>query len=410
MHSSSLRDCKAWESEGLLLSTSSNEACKMYDAALTQYVSWCNDKSLGGLEGCISKMQAADPSFVMGHVIANGLELIGTGRSVLLDKGLASAVQKTVELSKTQAVTEREQLHALAVEMFAKGYLKGMYAFGLVETNLYDRAEKMAEEGLSLNPGDAWSVHSIAHVHEMRAEVERGLKFMEQTENNWKGCDMLACHNYWHWALYHIEKGEYEAALTIFDNQISQSLHSSGAMLDMVDACSMLYRLQMEGVNVGDRWKEVVKVTKPHAEDHVLVFNDLHFLMSSLGAKEEETTRRVMVSLQEHVKAPGENYQHALGQDLGLPMCEALVEFDNGNYSRTVELLHPIRYQMKGIGGSDAQRDIFSQLLIHAALKSEDKSHQKLARGLLVERDAFRPNSPLTDRLIRRATAMHGLG
>ncbi|MGH0161423.1 UNVERIFIED_CONTAM: hypothetical protein FKN15_076552 [Acipenser sinensis] len=169
------------------------------------------------------------------------------------------------------------------------GYLKGMYAFGLVETNLYDRAEKMAEEGLSLNPGDAWSVHSIAHVHEMRAEVERGLKFMEQTENNWK---------------------------------ISQSLHSSGAMLD---ACSMLYRLQMEGVNVGDRWKEVVKVTKPHAEDHVLVFNDLHFLMSSLGAKEEETTRRVMVSLQEHVKAPGENYQHALGQDLGLPMCEALV-------------------------------------------------------------------------------------
>ncbi|KAK6482416.1 tetratricopeptide repeat protein 38 [Huso huso] len=468
MHSSSLRDCKAWQSEGLLLSTSSNEACKMYDAALTQYVSWCNDKSLGGLEGCISKMQAADPSFVMGHVIANGLELIGTGRSVLLDKGLASAVQKTVELSKTQAVTEREQLHALAVEMFAKGcfpkacnlwetilqdyptdmlalkfahdsyfymgyqpqmrdcvarvlphwkphmplygYLKGMYAFGLVETNLYDRAEKMAEEGLSLNPGDAWSVHSIAHVHEMRAEVERGLKFMEQTENNWKGCDMLACHNYWHWALYHIEKGEYEAALTIFDNQISQSLHSSGAMLDMVDACSMLYRLQMEGVNVGDRWKEVVKVTKPHAEDHVLVFNDLHFLMSSLGAKEEETTRRVMVSLQEHVKAPGENYQHALGQDLGLPMCEALVEFDNGNYSRTVELLHPIRYQMKGIGGSDAQRDIFSQLLIHAALKSEDKSHQKLARGLLVERDAFRPNSPLTDRLIRRATAMHGLG
>ncbi|MGH0149184.1 UNVERIFIED_CONTAM: hypothetical protein FKN15_032704 [Acipenser sinensis] len=245
-------------------------------------------------------------------------------------------------------------------------YLKGMYAFGLVETNLYDRAEKMAEEGLSLNPGDAWSVHSIAHVHEMRAEVERGLKFMEQTENNWKG--------------------EYEAALTIFDNQISQSLHSSGAMLD---ACSMLYRLQMEGVNVGDRWKEVIKVTKPYAEDHVLVFNDLHFLMSSVGAKEEETTRRVMVSLQECVKAPGENYQHALGQDLGLPMCEALVEFDNGNYSRTVELLQPIQYQMKGIGGSDTQRDIFSQLLIHAALKSEDKSHQKLARSVSTLLDIF---------------------
>lgn len=36
-------------------------------------------------------------------------------------------------------------------------------------------------------------------------------------------------------------------------------------------------------------------------------------------------------------------------------MCQALVEYDQGNYSRAVELLHPVRYRVTEIGGSDAQ-------------------------------------------------------
>ncbi|XP_016130136.1 tetratricopeptide repeat protein 38-like [Sinocyclocheilus grahami] len=85
-------------------------------------------------------------------------------------------------------------------------YLKGMYSFGLLETHLYDEAEKMAKEALALTPEDGWSVHAVAHVHEMKAEMDKGLKFMASTEKDWMVCDMLACHNYWHWALYHIEK------------------------------------------------------------------------------------------------------------------------------------------------------------------------------------------------------------
>uniref|UniRef100_D6RH59 Tetratricopeptide repeat domain 38 n=1 Tax=Mus musculus TaxID=10090 RepID=D6RH59_MOUSE len=59
----SLRDCQAWKNAGLPLSTTSNEACKLFDATLTQYVKWTNDKSLGGIEGCLSKLRAADPTF-----------------------------------------------------------------------------------------------------------------------------------------------------------------------------------------------------------------------------------------------------------------------------------------------------------------------------------------------------------
>ncbi|KAG8142743.1 hypothetical protein E2320_005949 [Naja naja] len=342
-----LRDCKAWQDAGLLLSTTSNDACKLFDAALTQYVTWTNDQSLGGLEGTLSKLQVADPNFVMGNVIANGLVLIGTGSSVRLDKKLDDAIKNMVSLSHSQPLSEREKMHVSAVELFApcdtweeilqsnptdmlalkfahdgyfymgsqtqmrdsiarvyrhwtpdiplSSYIKGMYAFGLVETNFYDRAEKLAYQALAINQRDAWSVHALAHVNEMKADLNSGLAFMKQTENNWKDSDMLACHNYWHWALHFIEKGDYEAALTIYDTHIAPSLQQSGTMLDVVDNCSMLYRLELE------------------------------------GAQDEETSNELLTTLQD------------------------------------------------------------------------------LVQWLLIERDEFRPNSPLTERLIRKSVALHAL-
>uniref|UniRef100_A0A3P9QAM7 Tetratricopeptide repeat protein 38 n=2 Tax=Poecilia reticulata TaxID=8081 RepID=A0A3P9QAM7_POERE len=121
MIASSFRDCQAWKDEALPLSTSSNEASKLYDAILTQYVKWRNDETLGGIEGCISAIQTADPNFVMGHVISTGLELIATTSSPRLDERLASAVRRTVELASSQDISPREKLHAKAVELFSRG-------------------------------------------------------------------------------------------------------------------------------------------------------------------------------------------------------------------------------------------------------------------------------------------------
>ncbi|XP_075066433.1 tetratricopeptide repeat protein 38 [Mixophyes fleayi] len=467
MTSVCLRDCKAWQDAGMTLSTTSNEACKLFDATMFQYVTRTNDKTLGGIEGCLSKIKAVDPNFVMGHVISNGLELIGTGRSPFIDKELENDLKIMSDLSKTQPLTERELLHVAAVETFAKGnlpkasvlwdqilqnhpldllalkfahdtyfylgqqtqlrdsvarvlphwtpsrplssYVKGMYSFGLLETNFYDEALRVASEALAVNQTDAWSVHTIAHVHEMKADIEAGLSFLQKTENNWKGSDMLACHVYWHWALYYIEKGDFEAALTLYDNHIAPCCFTSGSLLDIVDNSSLLHRLQMEGVDVGDRWGKFVQVTKKHTSDHMLIFNDLHFLMSSLGSKDREMTTQLLESLQELSKSPGENHQHSLIDPLGLPLCQALVEFDGGNYDKVVELMFPIRYQIATIGGSHAQRDLFNQVLIHSAINSNTKSCQNLARCLLSERDVLRPNSPLTERLKMKATAVHTL-
>uniref|UniRef100_A0A8C2ACX9 Tetratricopeptide repeat domain 38 n=1 Tax=Cyprinus carpio TaxID=7962 RepID=A0A8C2ACX9_CYPCA len=424
--------CQAWKSEGLPLSTSSNEACKLYDAILSQYVSWRNNETLGGIEGCITAVKAADPDFVMGHVISTGLELVGTGSSVLRDERLASAVRRTLELANTQELTSRERNHVKAVELFSKGalhkacevwegilvdhptdmlalkfahdgffylgeqtqmrdsvarvlphwkpqmpfysYLKGMYSFGLLETRLYDEAEKMAKEVV------------LEYIHCI---------IFKRMASTYSVCLILCTFEV-------TGNVTFETFL-----QVSRRSVKSGAMLDVVDSCSLLYRLELEGVSVKDRYRELLQVTQPHTEDHTLLFNDLHFLMVSLGSKETGTTQRLLESLQELAKDPAENHQLQIAECVGLPMCQALLEYDQGNYSQAVELLKPIKDRVVEIGGSDAQRDVFSQLLIHAAMKSGDKEHQQFARCMLIERDAVRPNSLLTDRLIQRAHSLH---
>lgn len=92
---------------------------------------------------------------------------------------------------------------------------------------------------------------------------------------------------------------------------------------------------------------------------------------------------------------------------IGLILCEAIVAFEAGEYHKTVELLYSRRYQIINLGGSNAQRDVFNLFLIHAAIKSKDKRHKNLARMLLSERKLMKEKSPLTDRMIAKASILH---
>src|SRR3546814_14987191 len=76
--------------------------------------------------------------------------------------------------------------------------------------------------------------------------------------------------------------------------------------------------------------------------------------------------------------------------DLGLPLCRAALAHRRGRYGETVDALLPHRAALRLVGGSRAQRDLFEQLLIDAAVKADRRS---LARALLSERAATRrPN------------------
>ncbi|VDM83750.1 unnamed protein product, partial [Strongylus vulgaris] len=235
-------------------------------------------------------------------------------------------------------------------------YLHGMLAFGLEECEQYEEAEKEALKALEANRYDCWATHARAHVLEMQGRFDEGITFLESTVEDWRQGWMLAAHNYWHNALYYVEKdGTYEAPLAIFDSEICPRAVKSGAMLDMVDAVSILWRLELEGVNVGDRWQNLPNL-KEHLDDHVLFFNDIHMsiALQKNGHIDDETKLRE--TLFEFAKTASDDYTQAkVSRDVGLAIYDGISHYIQGDYGSCAKSIVPIRDRIYAIGGSKAQ-------------------------------------------------------
>ena len=63
---------------------------------------------------------------------------------------------------------------------------------------------------------------------------------------------------------------------------------------------------------------------------------------------------------------------------VGLQLYEGMVDYTNEKYDDAVEKIYPVRGRIHRIGGSHAQRDLFSQLLIDACVKSQKEEHWRL--------------------------------
>ncbi|CAJ0608324.1 unnamed protein product [Cylicocyclus nassatus] len=408
-----LRNVEGWRSSGLPLSTPSNECAKLYDAALRQFVSWADCKQLGGLEKTMEAMTAADDKAVLPRAFVLGFEAIGTVVGARTDEKMRNALEE-LQIDAAKYGNDREILHAKAVQQFAQGkhaaaantweliledyptdllaiklahdtyfylgeakrirdsinavlpkhkgtepcysYLHGMLAFGLEECEQYDEAEKEALKGLEANRYDCWSTHARAHVFEMQGRFTEGIEFLESTVEDWKQGWMLASHNYWHNALYYIERdADYEVPLTIFDNEICPRAVKSGAMLDLVDAVSILWRLELEGANVGDRWRDLPSL-KEYTDSHVLFFNDIHMSIALQRGGFNDEEAKMRESLTEFANSASDDYTQAkICRDVGLSIYDGLSHYIKGDYGSCAKNMVPIRDRIHTIGGSNAQ-------------------------------------------------------
>jgi hypothetical protein len=206
-------------------------------------------------------------------------------------------------------------------------------------------------------------------------------------------------HQWWHLALYLIERNRIDEALNIYDQQIRAG--KSGALLDLVDAAALLWRLKLIGVDAGPRWQELTSQWYAHLDEHVLLFNDLHISLVAAGLGDKATLDRQDRSLSDYI-AQKTGTNRDISAQLAHPLQQAIAAFGRGDFDRTVDLLLPIRYDIRRIGGSHAQRDIFNQTLIAAAIGA---NRHKLARALLAERHALKPNNRRTQQLYADVTA-----
>jgi tetratricopeptide (TPR) repeat protein len=423
------------------------ESAAAFDRAIADYYGLTGDPV-----GVLKSALARDPDFALGGVAIAALYMIGGLRGDHPE--VASALR--VAEAAIESASERERRHLAAAKAWAHGetsraivgwetiladcptdalalrlvqdayfflgrsaairdcaervmpawnrdnplasFVLGLYAFGLEETGDLKRAERFGREALARNPRDAWATHAMAHVMETANRHEEGVAFLKSTRADWTHAHFMAHHNGWHLALFLIEEGRFDEILADYDRFTAPKL-ADDATLDRVDAASLLWRLELEGVEVGDRWAQVADQWMAHVDDHLLAFNDLHCAFAAARSPDPEHVSRLSRSLDDYERQ-GSGDNRKVTSEIGRRLIDGALAFADGDYARAVDAILPVRGEAVRIGGSHAQRDIVNLTLIAAAERSGQWS---LARALLAERASIRP-TPRTKS--RYATAL----
>jgi tetratricopeptide (TPR) repeat protein len=419
------------------------ESLDDYETALYQFQSYFGDPT-----ETLAQTLEHDPEFVMGHIFSASAMLMMSERQYLpmvrasieaaealahksndREKALLAAARQWLEGRWDQACVTWDRVladhprDALAIQLahltdFFLGdavnlrdrvgrvigswdqdtpgysFILGMQAFGLEECNQFARAEETASAALSIEARDGWSVHALAHVLEMQNRYAEGQQFMRSRVNDWAPDNGFAFHNWWHLALFHLEEEDFDGALKLYDEEILPG--ESEVSLQMLDASALLWRIQLQDVDVGARWDRIADLwgRKIPAENGYYAFNDLHAVIALAGAGRLVEAREVLAELQQAAVSNPE-LTRMMARDVGVPTCAAMIAFAEERYAEVVDKLQPLRSYANRFGGSNAQRDILNQTLIEAARRSGQAG---LARNLVNERSVHKPFSPLTRR------------
>jgi tetratricopeptide (TPR) repeat protein len=435
------------DAQGHYLSGATPEAVSAYDAAVRAF-----NLVHGDAPGRFDEARQAAPDLAMAHLGKAWVFIVAN------DPGLRTQAAVLVETARPLPMNEREQAHLRALSHLVQGAraaavavldrhlmhypfdlvahqgaaltdgflgrfhwvrdrsarslpfwstdqpgygtLLAMHAFGMEEAGDYRRAEDESREAAEIEPLSFWPHHTVAHVMEMTGRPEDGLGWMAAREALWSGPGhMNEVHIWWHKALFHLELGQYDAALALYDGPIRATQRP--VSLSLTNASALLWRLDTLGVDIGGRWQELAALWEGHADGKCLVFGDIHAAMAELRSGQEALVERRLGAM----RATAANGAEAAGlyRTVGIPIVEGLSAFHRGAWAEAIELLLPVRFDLWQIGGSYAQRDVVNWTLTEAAARA---SQRDVALSLAHERLAARPRSVPNRRFLRRAEAI----
>jgi len=176
-------------------------------------------------------------------------------------------------------IDDRLQSSARAVDEFDEGpgwnLVASQHAFSLEEAGRFDEAEQLAWRALDADEFDLWATHALAHVYESTDDQAAAMDLLRSRQSTWERQDALSVHIWWHLALRLIAGKQFDEVLDIHDALVSVAT----TPFRLSDLASMLWRLELAGVDVGDRWDHLANAYGERSEWHTSGFLDLHLAL-----------------------------------------------------------------------------------------------------------------------------------
>ncbi len=270
----------------------------------------------------------------------------------------------------------------------------GMQAFAYEQCHLLNKAERSARRALELAGAEPWAEHALAHVMLTQGRVREGATFMKQASGGWQNLNsFMFTHNWWHTALFDLSLGDFQAVLDAYDTRVwgVEKEYSQ----DQVGAVSLLARMEIAGMDVGDRWMGVARYLKARAKDTVQPFLTIQYLYGLARAEFDEADI-LMQAVEDKARSAAAFERHAW-QNVALPACRGVLALARGKPAEAVANLEMALPRMAAIGGSHAQRDLFEQLLLDAHLKC---GNLEVAQQMMEMRRTFDPDGVPLNRML----------
>ena len=244
-------------------------------------------------------------------------------------------------------------------------YLHGMLAFGWEQCHRLDHAETAARHAIALCRKEPWAHHALAHVMLTQGRIDEGAQFMAEVSDTWTGLNsFMVTHNWWHQALFLLEQDRHAEVLALYDHQVWGVVKEYTQ--DQINAVSLLARLELAGVNVGDRWADVADHLALRLADHVLPFLDLQYLYGLARAGRTDAANTLLHHIEAHAATRTEAHARTVWQQVCIPAARGLLAHGQGDWTTAAAQLGIALPRLVEIGGSHAQRDLFHQIWLDA--------------------------------------------
>jgi hypothetical protein len=412
------------DERNLPLSTDDTEAVHLFDRAVEHYLKYHTDTM-----ALVGKAIAADSDFVMAHCL-KGYLLLGAANPA---HGQQIAATLAAAQSNAATATQREQLHVAAFAAWAGGeldksfaiwrqildatptdllalricdttwfrhgqtqkireqadriaprwspdlpgydMLQCVWAFAHEETGDYAAAERAVDTALEQDRTNYFAHHVKAHVLEMDCRPGEGRDWLDSQIHNWSAGNNLVHHLWWHRTLMELDLGErdavlasYDANIRNFDDPMTKAVPDH--YVDLQNATALLWRLELLGLDVGHRWDELADKAEARTGDagHLLLVP--HLMLALAATERDAAAARYVAALRDLAADPALWTAPAIA-DVVIPACEAALAHHRCEHARVVDLLGPRQDQIRLLGGSNAQRDLFFQMLIDSAMKAD---------------------------------------
>jgi hypothetical protein len=257
-------------------------------------------------------------------------------------------------------------------------------AFAHEECGAYSVAERVGRVALEREPGNMWATHAVAHVMEMQGRCKEGVEFLNGMQGHWEHANNFKHHLGWHLALYHLARSEIDTVLDLYDLQfrdISSPLVVAIPDLfnDILNATSMLFRLELLGVPVAHRWKELGDKAEGRIGDCLSALTLPHWMMALAADERWDSAARLLREIRETAHSASGSIKSTLHYVAG-PVCEAVLAHRRGEHATALSAMRPAMGLLQSLGGSNAQRNVLEQLFLDSAIKAGSQDDIRLAQ------------------------------